>query len=201
MLSYVFGLVTYGSRCASTCLRRLPVSNMLSYYVILYHTMLFSIILCYYLSYYVILYHTVLLSLIGVLICRLLVYMYTYNRVTSICIDLSKVFVFLIEGCTVKPPDRISRHCHPPPPPHRKNIPLWGGLFAHVSPVERHFLHVVAFLLFFSFIMGLFFMEGHFCYFFLLMNKAFFAMRGSFSPCGFFCPYGCLFWLVDRGCT
>ena len=57
-------------------LRRLPGSNMPSYYVI--------IILCYYYLYY---YY---LLFIIIFIC-ILVYMYTYNRVTSICIDLSKI--------------------------------------------------------------------------------------------------------------
>ena len=85
MLSYVFGLVTYGSRCASTCV--FASASRIKY----------AIVLCYY--------RTMLLSekcVIIIHICiymYILVYMYTYNRVTSICIDLSKtklfVFVFM----------------------------------------------------------------------------------------------------------
>ena len=61
MSFYIFGLVTYGSRCIrQVSLRRFPGSNVLTYYVII-----------------------------------IFIYNYTSNRVTSICIDLSKIKLFV----------------------------------------------------------------------------------------------------------
>ena len=83
VLSYVFGLVTYGSRCASTCV--FALASRIKY----------ATILCYY--------HTVLLCIYICIYMYILVYMYTYNRVTSICIDLSKIKLFVfVFGYTQK---------------------------------------------------------------------------------------------------
>ena len=75
VLSYIFGLVTNGSRSASTCV--FASASRIKYAIILCydHAML--------LSYYVIITYVCIYMYI-------LVYMYTYNRVTSISIDYPK---------------------------------------------------------------------------------------------------------------
>ena len=63
MSFYIFGLVTYGSRCTSTSVfASVSGSNVLSYYVIIIF----------------------------------IIYNYAYNRVTSICIDLSNIKLFVL---------------------------------------------------------------------------------------------------------